>query len=362
MSAQYPIPYPRRVKRRRLISAAGRGALRLFSEPVITGLDNLPERGPFVLVGNHVDMLEAAMMGLYIPFPIEVIGAGDIPLDSRFAWLINAFGYIPINRGNIDRQGLMSALGVLKQGGAVGMFPEGGIWHEGSQQARTGVAWLSRMAQAPMVPVGFGGMKGALGKLLRFEHPRLTMTIGQPLPPVERGTNRKTALEEAANRVMAEVYALVPERDRWMHEPGAEEQFDLDVTLTRPDGGKQTLYDDFPPDERAALGKLFHRPVLLDALRRNCKLPVAALEAYETTRDPVQLADAADAILAYLETTNPQFFNYRLGYTEGGALARGLQTLAGLGHRAAEAGAQMTLKPQRRVETEERRPRRRDTN
>ena len=357
MSADYPIPYPRRVVRRRLIRAVGRLLLRLFSEPVISGLENLPERGPFVLVGNHVEMLEAAMMGLYIPFPIEIIGVGDIPLDARYARIINAYGYLPINRGNLDRQGLMATLGVLKQGGVVGLFPEGGIWQDGHKQARTGVAWLSQMAQAPIVPVGFGGMKGALGKLMRFEHPRLTMTVGQPLPPVIRGANRKAALEEAANRVMAEVYALVPERDHWRYEPSAQERFDFDVTMTRPDGSTQTWYDDFTPEERSALGKLFHRPIFLDALGRNCKLPVGALEAYATTHDPARIADAVSAILDYLETTNPQFFNYRLGYAEGGALADGLRRLNELGRRAAEAGAQMTLTPQRTVETDDRHPR-----
>ena len=357
MSADYPIPYPRLAGRRRVIRALGRLLLRLLSEPVVTSLENLPERGPYLLVGNHVDLLEAAMLAVYIPHPIEVIGAGDIPLDARYAWMVNAYGYIPINRGNVDRPALTAALGVLKQGGIVGLFPEGGIWEDDHKQARTGVAWLSQMAQAPMVPVGFGGMKGAVRKLTRFEHPRLTMTVGQPLPPVTRGANRKQALEDAANRVMAEVRALVPERDRWLHEPSAPERFDFDVTVTRPNGSTQTLYDDFPPDERAALGKLFFRPILLDALRRNCKLPVGALEAYATTRDPAQLADAAKAILGYLEATNPQFFNYRLGYAEGSAMANGLRRLSALGRQAAETGAQMALTPQHHVETEARQPR-----
>lgn len=357
MATPYPVPYPRHTTRRRLLRLVSRGLLRLFSEPVITGLENLPERGPFVLVGNHVDMLEAAMMGIYVPFPIEVIGAGDIPLDPRFAWIINLYGYLPINRGNLDRKGLMAALGVLRQGGVLGLFPEGGIWQQGSQQARTGVAWLSQMAQAPLVPVGFGGMKGAVGKLLRFEHPRLTMTIGQPLPPVERGTNRKAALEEAANHIMASVYALVPERDRWMYEPGAAESFDLDAAIMRPDGSTQTLYDDFPPEERAVLGKLFYRPVLLETLRHNCKLPVSALQTYEAPQDAAALADAATSVLGYLETTNPQFFNYRLGYAEGGAVARGLHRLAELARRAAETGGQVVLAPRHTVETEQRRPR-----
>lgn len=353
MPSPYPIRYPRRVLRRRLMRAAGRLALRLFSDTVVTGIDHVPARGPLLVVGNHVDMLEAAMMGLFVPRLIEVIGAGDIPLDARYAWLIHLYGYIPINRGNIDRQALTAALGVLAQGGVIGLFPEGGIWEDGSKQARTGVAWLSQKAQAPIVPVGFGGMRGAIGKLVRFEHPRLTVNVGAPLPPVSRGVDRRAGLEDAANDIMRAVEALVPEHERWLHAPGIGEQFDFDARLTRPDGSTQGHYDDFSPEERAALSRLLHRPVLLDALRRNCKLPVAPLERYATTRDPAQIAQATAAILDYLDTTNPQFFNYRLGYADGGAVADGLRTLHRLAQHAAQANAQLTLTASRRVEVAE---------
>ncbi len=58
MSADYPIPYPRLAGRRRVIRVLGRVLLRLLSQPVVTGLENLPERGPYLLVGNHVELLE----------------------------------------------------------------------------------------------------------------------------------------------------------------------------------------------------------------------------------------------------------------------------------------------------------------
>lgn len=321
--------------------------LRLLSETVVTGQANLPARGPLLLIGNHVEPMETAMMALFLPWPVEILGAGDIPQTPLAAALVNLYGHIPINRGHIDRRALTAAVGVLRQGGVIGLFPEGGVWEDGSLQARAGIAWLSQVAQVPVLPVGFGGMRGAVRRMARLEKPHLTMHIGEPLPPVPRGQDRNAVLQAAAAQMMDAVRSLVPQREQWLHTPGVGEQFDFDVSVTRSDGSRQRHYDDFSPLERAALGRLFHRPELLDVLRQRCKLPVEPLQQYDRLRDPAQIAAGAAAVCAYLETTNAQFFHYRLGQRDGAAVTTGLRTLRDIARRAAEAGAEITLTPTR---------------
>lgn len=348
MPSRRSLTYPRNIAFRRAANTVARGFLRLLTEIIITGREHLPERGPVILVGNHSDLIEVVLMAVYAPWPVEILGVGDIPLDPGLAWFIERYGYIPINRGNIDRAGLNQALSVLQQGGAVGIFPDGGIWEVGARQARTGVAWLSHAARAPVIPIGFGGIHGALGRVRRFEHPRLEMNIGPAIPPVhyERPGERKAALEAAANHIMDEVRALIPERDRWRYEPIAE-VFDFDLTAVHPDGAERALYDALTPDERAALGKFFYRPVLLNTFARNLRLPVDGLQQFETQDDPARIGAAAAAIVDYIRNTNPQFFNYRFGYEAGAALLAGLEKLAAVAGEAERRGERLKLKPLR---------------
>ena len=123
----YSIPYPRFRVRRTLMRLLTRALLRLLTRVKIEGLENIPDEGPVILAGNHVAVLEAVLMTVIPKRLVEPIGAGDMPFEGIFDKIVTYYGYIPINRGNLDRKGMNQALDVLKQGGMVGIFPEGGV-------------------------------------------------------------------------------------------------------------------------------------------------------------------------------------------------------------------------------------------
>ncbi len=343
---QYTIRYPRKVLARTLLKGTARALFALLTRTTVTGLENLPKQGPAILVGNHVAMIETVLMMAYPPYQVEMIAAGDIPWDKRFAPLINAYGVIPIKRGSMDREGTSMMLDVLKQDGIIGMFPEGGIWETGNKGARTGVAWLSNKANAPVVPVGFGGIEGALAGIVSFKRPRLTMNIGQAIPPIGvevSGKSRKDALEEGANLVMERIEALIPPEDRQQHNRIESERFDFQFELKKPSG--EIVTPQIALTHKEALSKFFHRPVLLDVLARNLERPVQPLQRLDN--DPAQIAAAAQEILNYLTSENPQFLNYRFGYETGAEMQAGLTELRYLAQWAAQQGTTLTLKPLR---------------
>lgn len=345
------IPYPRKPVLRGVMRFAGRAMMSLLARPEIRGIENLPRNGPLILVGNHVAFLEAVMMVLYVPWLIEVVGTGEIPLDPRYAPLIHTYGYIPIRRGEMDREALNTALSVLKQGGVVGIFPEGGIWESSTKKARTGVSWLSYQSNAPLVPIGFGGIDGAIGAITKFKRPRLVMNIGTVIPPIRAEVgeqSRKEALEEGARMIMQQVEALVPEEDKRRWNRIRDERFELQLKVEQPNGTAVEL-----PAERAIskpemLSKFFHRPLLLDVFTRNLKLPVQALQNLPTEHDPKQLADALDVALDYLTNTNQHFLTYRFGYDQGAAMQEGLKQLRDTARWAQENGHQLSVVPIRR--------------
>jgi 1-acyl-sn-glycerol-3-phosphate acyltransferase len=271
-------------------------------------------------------------------------------MDPRYARLISTYGYIPIRRGDMDREALNGALDVLKQGGVVGIFPEGGIWESSAKKGRSGVAWLSYYADAPILPIGFGGVDGAIGGMLKLKRPRLTMNIGHIIPPVRpdaEGKSRKEALQDAANMIMKQIEALIPEADKQRWNRIRDERFELQLRVTAANGTEVHLPDELPLDNGLMLAKFFHRPLLLDVFSRNLKLPVQALQHLDTEHNPKQLADAIQQALNYLET-NPHFLSYRFGYDEGSGMRNGLKELHDIARWAETKGYQVHVTPIRR--------------
>ncbi len=350
MSERLVIKYPRRIVIRFLMRVIGRFLMLVLTRTTIRGRENLPKGGPLILVGNHIAIVEVMMMALYVPWSIELIGTGDIPIDPRFAWIAKMWGFIPVKRGSVDRDELRIPIDVLKQNGIVGIFPEGGIWETSLKKARTGVAWLSYQTNTPIVPMGFGGMKGALQAAFQFKRPHLVMNIGHMIPPVDvkiEGLSRKEALEQGANMVMAHVADLIPEEEKRTWRQIQDERFDFKVTLSYTNDSGIVEEIEKPMTYPQAAGKFFHRPVLLDVMSRNMKLPVRALQRLSKEHDPKELADALDTAVGFLDD-HPQFLNYRFGYDEAAAMYNGVVELRDIAREAAKQQYQITLIPMRR--------------
>jgi 1-acyl-sn-glycerol-3-phosphate acyltransferase len=352
MSGKQPsIKYPRRVVIRFFMRLLGRILMALLTRTTITGRENLPKRGPLILVGNHVAIVEVMMMALHVPWQVELIGTGDIPIDPRIAWLAKLWGYIPVNRGSVDRDEMRLPIDILNQNGYVGIFPEGGVWENSLRKARTGVAWLSYHTQTPILPIGFGGMRGALQAALAFKRPHLTMNIGHLIPAIDlkvEGMSRKEALQHGANSVMAQVADLIPDEEKRSWRFVQNERFDFKIVLRHIDGKGVVQETERTVSNPQALGKFFHRPVLLDVMVRNMKmLQVKPLQHLEREQPAQRIAQATQNALQFLDE-NPQFLNYRFGYDEATAMYQGIRELLAIAREAAENGYDMKITPIRR--------------
>ena len=118
------LTYPRRRVQRALLRWTGRAFLPLLTRTDVTGLENFPTQGPLLIVGNHIATMEVVLMVVYAPWQMELLGPGDIPPPPMMDAIARMHGYIPINRGNMDRSALNQALGILKQAGCWACSPK----------------------------------------------------------------------------------------------------------------------------------------------------------------------------------------------------------------------------------------------
>jgi 1-acyl-sn-glycerol-3-phosphate acyltransferase len=346
----YRVQYPRKRFIRVVLRFLGRIFVRLLASVEIHGLDRFPPSGPLIVVGNHTGAMEVVLLTIYSPRLIEYLGSVDIPHESYIAAFVYSYDFIPVFRGKASRESLEAGLDVLRQGGALGLFPEGGIWEPTIRRAQAGVAWLSYRGQAPILPIGFGTTRGALVDMLRFRRPKLTMYVGDPMPPVELvpGIPRKSVFQQASDRIVDAIWALVPKDEQPDPVPIVDETFVFELCALDTSGEKQVIPSNLNLKHGDALSKFIHRTTLFNNLLQNLHLPVLPLKQLDAHPDIEELLAATSAILAYLENENPYYFTYRYGPKEGRAMGAGVREFHELLHWARAHCLKIHARPVRR--------------
>lgn len=307
---EYSIKYPRFVFKRKLLIAALKVILKALSRTKIYGLENVPKTGPVILAGNHVGPVEAALVAGASPRLTEFFAAGDLPLDPQTKFASDSYGFIPVNRGNLDRLSVRRALDVLAQDGVLAIFPEGGTWEPTRMPAHLGVALLSQRGHAPVVPVGLSGVYQSMGKAFKLKRPKMTVRFGQPIPPFvssASGQELKEALQAHADYVLKQINALI--------EPDDIERFPASVDY-------DFAYWPIGADEQANglqveggkdLSRMLLLDIILESFRLNLHMPVDVLYGSDKPIERSAFLQALDSILELLER-NPGFLIYRFGH------------------------------------------------
>ncbi len=192
-----------------------RGLFHLLGSISIQGRENVPERGAYLIVINHISLYDPPFLLAFWPVLPEAAGAVDIWSRPGQNLLVRLYGGIPVHRSQYDRQVLERILSVLNSGRPLLIAPEGGRSHQpGMRRGLPGVAYLADQARVPVVPVGIVGATDEFMALaLRGKRPKLEMRIGQPLllPPIEgHGDARRTARQANIDLVMQHIAALLP--------------------------------------------------------------------------------------------------------------------------------------------------------
>ena len=144
----------------------------------LRGAENVPASGGLVVASNHVSYLDPPILGSHFPRPVHFMAKRELFSVPVLGPIIAALQAFPVNRDQGDLGAIRHALRVLKDGGVVGIFPEGRRNRDGEAQARGGAVLLAATAHCPVVPVALVGTAVA-AKRLRKSH--VEVRIGQPM-------------------------------------------------------------------------------------------------------------------------------------------------------------------------------------
>lgn len=161
--------------------------------------EQFPATGPVVVAANHVGFADGPLLAAFAPRPVHALTKEEMFVGPLGPFLRTA-GQIPLQRRGVDPRAVRASLRVLRDGGTVGVFPEGSRGAGELQRFHRGAAYLSMVSGAPVVPVSFFGTRepGGTSGSLPPRRARIDMVVGEPIDMPRVAWPRKKA--EVAER------------------------------------------------------------------------------------------------------------------------------------------------------------------
>ncbi|HKW38521.1 MAG TPA: MFS transporter [Burkholderiales bacterium] len=131
-----------------------------------SGLENIPESGPAVLVCNHVSYVDALVIAAACPRPVRFVMDHQIFRIPVLNFVFRTGRAIPIAPAREDPAALERAYdeiaGALADGDVVGIFPEGKITADGNLNPfRPGITRIVERTPVPVIPLALRGLWGS---------------------------------------------------------------------------------------------------------------------------------------------------------------------------------------------------------
>ena len=171
---------------------------KFYYNPTIIGKENIPKSGSILIVGNHKHLYDQCLTIIATKRGIHYMAKKEYFDNKKVAWFFKGTGCISVDRSKKDNHAVDCALSVLKDNGAIGLFPEGtrNKTKEFLLPFKFGAVSMAAKTGAILVPFGITGD-------YKFRSNNLTIRYGKPFK-VE-----SMSLEEANNKLYKEVEILM---------------------------------------------------------------------------------------------------------------------------------------------------------
>ena len=170
----------------------------------VSGAESIPKGGPLIVAVNHFQYIDAFLVFMVVPKRTWVMVKKEALIDVL--WRVLSSVVFPIDRQKVDHTALRTALGILSQGGAVGVAPEGTRRKdpEAVTAPKGGVVMLAARSGAPILPVYLSKAPGLLG---RIRGERLRVSVGEPIR-VHDNLRRGRDYQAFSGKVVEAIYTL----------------------------------------------------------------------------------------------------------------------------------------------------------
>lgn len=172
---------------------------KFYYNPKIIGKENIPKDGSILVVGNHIHIMDQCGPIISTKRVIHYMAKKEYFDNKKVAWFFKLAGCISVDRSKKDERAVESALEVLNNGGAIGLFPEGTRNKTDLflQPFKFGAVSMAKKTDSYLVPFGITGT-------YKFRSNDLTIRFGKPFKV-------QGDLEKANNKLFKTVEKLMKE-------------------------------------------------------------------------------------------------------------------------------------------------------
>lgn len=197
--------------------------INLIATVKVSGYENLPRQGGFVIAVNHLGFLDAPMAyyalnnwNLFIPV------AEKWEESAILRWLGKHLNAIFIDRYHLDLKAMREMMTRMEQGQTLVIAPEGTrARDEKMAQGKPGVAYLASKMGWVIVPVAISGTEDriVIQNLKKFKRSSIHLTAGETftLPEFPK-KNREAKLQEYTDEIMCRIAVMLPEHNRGVYQ------------------------------------------------------------------------------------------------------------------------------------------------
>ena len=175
----------------------------------VIGAENMIEEGPCIIAANHCSFFDPPLVGVACKRAIHYLARKSLLEWPILGPIFPELNVIPVDLKNADRSALMGAIRVVKNGGAVLIFPEGTRSPDGNlQPAQPGIGMIVAKTGSPVVPVRIKGSYEVFPRDRTL--PRLqpiSVCIGRSVE-LPRSKNERSHYQDISRAILAAIGTL----------------------------------------------------------------------------------------------------------------------------------------------------------
>ncbi len=185
----------------RFICNIVKGFMCLVFRIKVTGSENIPSDGQFILCANHISSWDPPLLQSFIKRRIYFMAKEELFHMFFLGFILKAIKSIPVKRSGSDITAIKTAMKLLKNGECLGIFPTGQREKvKGEGEVKGGVALLALKTKAPVVAVHIDADYRIFS--------RIKMNIGAPRI-YELSDDKTKATSEDIDNVSKEIYSSI---------------------------------------------------------------------------------------------------------------------------------------------------------
>ena len=166
--------------------------MKIYGRLKVSGLENLPEKGPYLITPNHLSLADAPVVMAALSWEtgsqVFFLGAKEYfggPVTSKIAKFMQV---IPVDMDTRLYNALQLSAYVLRNKKVLCVFPEGSRSRDGSiKEFKKGVGIVAKELGIPVVPVAIRGTYEMLPTGSKIPYPsKIFVSFGKPIQPEKR--------------------------------------------------------------------------------------------------------------------------------------------------------------------------------